>query len=308
MKKITIATVLAGAALSGFCLESSNIVGYRAQELADQSKGGGFKMISPSFLTIGKNGCHLSELIPTGYEYNEDMVYVAFGTTGQFNIQVLNAEGKVVATYGWVRTNMSYDPEGWEDDGHWTTPEGEVVPGGANDILFTPGTGLYFKAPGNAGDEGTPYPLMVAGQVFNGTVPVKFLDDGGFQTLGNPYPTSIMLSSMIPEGYEYNEDMVYVAFGTTGQFNIQVLSAEGKVSKTYGWVRTNMTYDPEGWSDDGHWTTPEGEVVFNKETGKYDNDVEFKQGDGFYFKSPGHEGDDPKEHPYTMRINYPLAK
>ena len=255
---------------------------------------GGFTMNGNSFIGIGETqGLRLTTLSPKGYEANQDLID-GEGTTGEFNIQTLTKLGKTIKTYNWVR---SYDAENeeWNDDGHWMVDGATVVPGGANDPVFKAGSGLWTAAPDWAEDDGAVYSLTDAGEVSTNDVKWVF-NIGGFTPCANPFPVGIRLSSLIPVGYENNQDLID-GEGTTGEFNIQTLTKVGKTIKTYNWVRS---YDAENeeWNDDGHWMVDGATVVPGGA-----NDPVFGIGQGLWIAAPDYAEDDGAE--YSMTVKYP---
>ena len=270
-------------------IESENTVGYMEKSM----NVGGFTMNAASFASVGQNGLRLTSFVPRGYEANEDIID-AEGTAGEFNIQILTKLGRTDKTYAWVR---SYDADAgeWNDDGHWTYNGATVVPGSANDPIFNAGTGLWTAAPDWAGDDDTDYTVTDAGEVKKDSVTWLF-NIGGFTPCGNPFPVGVRLSSLIPQGYEANEDIID-AEGTAGEFNIQILTKLGRTEKTYAWVRS---YDADAgeWNDDGHWTYNGATVVPGSA-----NDPIIAPGQGLWIAAPDWAGDDNAV--YSMTVNYP---
>lgn len=271
---------------------SSEIVGYTTKEM----NVGGATMSGNSFVGIGETtGLRLTALEPKGYEANQDLID-GEGTTGEFNIQLLTKLGKTDKTYLWVRT-YDADEEKWQNDGCWMYNGAAITAGDENDVLFTAGQGLWISAPDYTDDDGAAYTFTDAGAVSTNDVKWVF-NIGGATACANPYPTSIRLSSLIPVGYESNQDLID-GEGTTGEFNIQILTKVGKTEKTYLWVRS---YDADGetWVDDGHWVYNGATIVAGSE-----NDPEFKAGQGLWIVAPDYTDDDGAE--YSMTARYPAA-
>ena len=247
-----------------------------------------------SFIGMGETqGMRLTSLEPKGYEANQDILD-AEGTSGEFNIQTLTKVGKRDKAYVWVRT-YDVDEEKWNDDGHWMYNGATVVAGSANDPLFKAGSGLWTAAPDYADDEGAVYSFTDAGEVSTNDVKWVF-NIGGFTACANPFPVGIRLSSLIPAGYENNQDILD-AEGTSGEFNIQTLTKVGKRDKAYVWVRT-YDVDEEKWNDDGHWMVNGAIVVPGSE-----NDPIFNIGQGLWIAAPDYADDDGAE--YSMTAKYP---
>ena len=290
MKKLMIAAAASIAAVGAFAVESANIVGYTTKSM----NIGGATMKGNSFIGVGETqGLRLTALEPKGYENNQDLID-GEGTSGEFNIQMLTKLGKTSKMYTWVR---SYDVDNgeWNDDGHWEVSGAVVVPGSENDALFKAGSGLWTIAPDWADDDGAEYTFTDAGEVSTNDVKWVF-NIGGATACANPYPVGIRLSSLIPVGYENNQDLID-GEGTSGEFNIQILTKLGKTSKMYTWVRT---YDVDNgeWNDDGHWEVS-GTVVVPGSA----NDPVFDIGQGLWIIAPDYADDDGAE--YSMTAKYP---
>ena len=255
---------------------------------------GGATMKGNSFIGIGENqGMRLTALEPKGYEANQDILD-AEGTAGEFNIQTLTKVGKTDKIFYWVRT-YDVDEEKWNNDGHWTYNGATVVAGSVNDQLFKAGSGLWTIAPDWAEDDGADYTFTDAGEVSTNDVKWVF-NIGGATACANPYPVGIRLSSLIPVGYENNQDLID-AEGTAGEFNIQTLTKVGKTNKIYYWVRS-YDVDEEKWNDDGHWTADGAAVVPGSA-----NDPVFGIGQGLWIIAPDYAEDDGAE--YSMTAKYP---
>ena len=134
-------------------MESANVVGYMNKTMNE----GGFTMNGASFLSVGKAGMNLTDLVPSGYEGNQDLKD-AEGTMGEFNIQTLTKLGATEATYMWVRS-FNVDEEVWNDDGHWTVNGVTVVPNSDNDPVIPAGKGLWIAAPDWAEDDEAEYSI-----------------------------------------------------------------------------------------------------------------------------------------------------
>ena len=249
-------------------------------------------MNGASFLSMGKAGMNLTDLVPSGYEGNQDLKD-AEETRGEINIQTLTKLGKTEKTYMWVRS-FDVDEEKWNDDGHWIVDGVAVSKGDKNDALFTAGKGLWIAAPGYAEDDGAVYSMTDAGEVNTNDVKTV-LNEGGFAACANPFPVGVRLSSLIPVGYEGNQDLKD-AEETRGEFNIQTLTKLGKTEKTYMWVRS-FDVDEEKWNDDGHWIVDGVTVVPNS-----DNDPIIPAGQGLWIAAPGYAEDDGAEYSITFKF------
>ena len=247
-----------------------------------------------SFIGIGETqGLRLTALEPKGYEANQDIID-AEGTMGEFNIQTLTKLGRTDKLYSWVRS-YDVDNEVWNNDGHWTVGGVTIVPGDENDALFKAGSGLWTIAPDYADDDGAVYSFTDAGEVSTNDVKWVF-NIGGATACANPFPVGIRLSSLIPTGYENNQDIID-AEGTMGEFNIQTLTKLGRTDKLYSLVRSYVV-DNEVWNDDGHWTLNGVTIVPGSE-----NDPVFGVGQGLWIIAPDYADDDGAE--YSMTAKYP---
>ena len=101
------------------------------------------------------------------------------------------------------------------------------------------------------------------------------------------------ISSLKPQGYEANQDLID-GEGTTGEFNIQLLTKSGGLAGLYTFVRS---YDPDAgeWNDDAHWVNPNGdEVVAGTST-----DYLFPAGSGMWTIAPDYADDDGADYTVT---------
>jgi hypothetical protein len=112
---------LACATVSFAELASANIVGYSTTALQ-----AGFKAAGASFISIGKDGCNLTEIVPTGFDK----------TTGGVQIQLLNNAGVTTTTYKYYKGGRgTYATDGWYDGTTLITAD--------NDVTFAHGDGLW---------------------------------------------------------------------------------------------------------------------------------------------------------------------
>ena len=280
------------ATVGASAIESANIVGYSDLD----TNVGGAKMKSAPFLAIGgAAGTYVSSLTPKGYEANQDLID-GEGTSGEFNIQLLTKSGGTAGTYSFVRS-YDVDNDEWNNDAHWVNPNGQtVVAGTATDYLFPAGSGMWTIAPDYADDDGAEYTVTSSGEV--STNDVKFvLNVGGAKACGNPFPVGVKISSLVPTGYLSNQDLID-GEGTSGEFNIQLLTKTGGTAGTYSWVQS---YDVDGdqWNDDGHWVNPNGQVVVAGTA----SDYTISAGEGLWVLAPDYADDDGAE--YSITIKYP---
>ena len=291
-------------------------VGYQNVGLAEGG-GGGAKMISVPFTNIGEGGMRISSIIPQGYEENTAL-WGNKGTDAEFSIQLLAPDGTtaiipgteeepVLMLYSWTRTCTRKGE--WSDDGHWYDPYyADIEPGADNDYLFPRGTGLYMYIPENSEDDlEAVYDTTPAGEV--NTNDVKAVLNPGYAAgFGNPFPTNIRLSSLIPVGYEDNTAL-WGNKGTDAEFSIQILAPDGTtaivpgteeepVLVLYSWAHS-CTRKGE-WSDDGHWYDP---YYADIEPGA-ENDFVIEPGVGLWIYAP-EKSEDDLEAEYSITFKYP---
>lgn len=244
MKKLIFAVAGLCAAV-GYGVESANIVGYQTQNTA----GTGFAMKSASFTSVGATdgSSTLADIKIGGYEaYDEDTD--EGGTTGDFSIQFLNGSGKTTATYRWIDDDTE---TGWKYNGSIIDASTVALPSGG--AVWTKGAGLTMTSAGAVSDADT----------------VVKTEPTGFQAVGNTTPVDVTLADLAVTGYDpYDEDTD--EGGTTGDFSIQVLNAQGKTTATYRWIDDDTE---TGWKYNGDIidattvTIPAGTGVWVKGSG-----------------------------------------
>ena len=223
MKKLMVAAAAALTATIGFSVESSNIVGYQTQSTAST----GFAMKAASFATVGAadGSATLADIKITGYDpYDEEED--EGGTSGQFMIQFLNASGKMTATYQWFDDDSI---TGWVTSGSIVDASTVKLP--AAGAVWTKGAGLSITSSGAVPDADI----------------VKTFAASGFDAVGNTTPVDITLADLAVTGYDpYDEEED--EGGTSGQFMIQFLNAQGKMTATYQWFDDDSI---KGWVSGG---------------------------------------------------------
>ena len=201
----------------------TNVVGYQTQGTASS----GFAMKAASFETVGAvdGSATLADLKITGYDpYDE--VEDEGGTSGQFSIQFLNASGKTTATYQWFDDDVT---TGWKSAGSVVDASTVKLP--AAGAVWTKGAGLSITSSGAVSDADI----------------VKNFDSAGFAAVGNTTPVAVTLADLAVTGYDpYDE--VEDEGGTSGQFSIQFLDANGRTTATYQWFDDDVT---TGWKSGG---------------------------------------------------------
>ena len=154
----------------------------------------------------------LQSIRPVGDDVSDNVV-----------IQTLDFAGRTVDSYAWINwAGESFDQEAWVDDS-FTIVEG---------VEFTPGTGLWVQ--GLSGEQG----IQTAGKVGTNDVVVT-LRNGGTVT-GNPFPVTINLQDILPEGNDVSDNVV-----------IQTLDFAGRTVNSYAWINwAGESFDQEAWVDD----------------------------------------------------------
>ena len=222
----------------------SPAVGYTQTTLADDSQA-----ISVGFTEVGGAGFNL-----TSIKLDVD------GTcNGDIYIEILNSAGYTTDTYYWYQ-NARGKADGWYND------DGDQIGEDVDDIVFTPGTGLWLT-----GIDGEA--LTTAGKVYQADLGLTLADDS--QMLGNPYAAPIGLSANIE----------VVADGTcNGDIYIEMLDSAGYTTDTYYWYQ-NARGKTDGWyNDDGDLIGDDvDDVVFPAGTGLWVNGIEDAE---FNFTSP----------------------
>ena len=179
-------------------------------------------MLTPQFVpVVGGSAVSLSDLTPVGEGVD---------TEGAITVQTLNAYGVTVDSYMWIDWSADDDIVGW-CNGNF-----EVVEG----ITFAPGLGLWVTGTGS--DAG----IQSAGKVGTSDVVVQLRS--GATATGNPFPTSISLQDIVPQGDNVN---------TEGGITIQTLDAFGRTVDSYMWIDWSADDDIVGWCD-GNFEVVEG--------------------------------------------------
>jgi len=164
-------------------------------------------MVTPQFLNIGASAAMpLDAITPTGDDTSDNVA-----------IQTLNAAGQTVDTYTW--NDYMYETPCWVND------DFEQVSG----VSFPAGTGLWTY--GSAIDQG----IQTAGAVGKEDVVVQL--KSGATATGNPFPTTLSLSEILPEGDDTSDNVA-----------IQTLNAAGQTVDTYTW--NDYMYEEPCWVND----------------------------------------------------------
>jgi hypothetical protein len=218
MKKLMFA---AAALTAGFAMAdgivSSDIVGYAQSDLKF-----GNTLATPQFLNISTDtATPLQSIIPVGDDTSDNVA-----------LQTLDAYGYTAANYLWVNwAGDSGDQEAWVDDEEFQIVEG---------VSFAPGAGLWVT--GSSTDQS----IQTAGAVGKSDVVVQLRF--GNTAVGNPFPVSVDLQDIIPEGDDTSDNVA-----------LQTLDAYGYTVANYLWVNwAGDSGDQEAWVDDEEFQIVEG--------------------------------------------------
>ena len=185
----------------------SHFVGYAQSDLKT-----GFTMATPQFVGIGASSTiDLQSLKPIGENASDNI-----------SIQTLDAYGRSVDYYIWCDwAGESGDQEAWSDG------SGDVIEG----VTFAPGTGLWIQ--GLSTEQG----IQSAGAVGKSDVAIAL--GSGFTATGNPFPTTLDLQDIVPQGENLSDNV-----------SIQTLDAYGRSVDYYIWCDwAGESGDQEAWSD-----------------------------------------------------------
>ena len=173
-------------------------------------------MLTPQFVPVnGADAIALKDLTPVGDDVDTD---------GGITIQTLSSGGRTVDMYQWIDWG---DPKGW-CDGDYAIVDG---------VTFPAGQGLWVTGTSDGAA------IQSAGKV--GTADAVVQLRSGATATGNPFPITIDLQDIVPEGEDIDTD---------GGITIQTLSSGGRTVDMYQWIDWG---DPKGWCD-GDYTLVEG--------------------------------------------------
>ena len=177
----------------------------------------GSKALANAFVNIGGNGCHLTDIVPSGYTGS---------CKGAIAIQELDSFGMSANIYKWYDGGTGrYATKGWYKG------QTHIEVGDANDAFFEYGTGLWVS-----GIEGGVLPF--SGEVKLANVSLPLIQ--GSKMLGNPYPVTLkLLRDITPTGYTGS---------CKGAISIQELDAFGMSANIYKWYDGGTgRYATKGW-------------------------------------------------------------
>ena len=221
----------------------SSIVGYAQKDTASS----GFAMLGAQFEAVGAadGSSTLADLTISGYEpYDEEED--EGGTSGDFIIQFLSSSGTTEASYSW------YDDD--EKTG-WFDRSGNS----ANDVALTAAKGVWVRGGGLT--------MTSAGAVGENDIVITTASSG-FRAIANTTPVTLKLGQLTVSGYQpYDEEED--EGGTSGDFIIQFLNANGTTNSSYSWYDDD---EKTGWFD---------------RAGNNANNVEIPAGTGVWVRGGG---------------------
>ena len=143
-------------------------------------------------------------------------------TSDVVSIQTLDFAGRAIDTYIWCNwAGPDGDQEAWSDG------SGEIIEG----VKFAPGTALWIQ--GSDSTQG----IQTCGEVSASDIVIQLRN--GNIALGNPFPVSINLQDILPEGPDVSDNV-----------SIQTLDFAGRAIDTYIWCNwAGPDGDQEAWSD-----------------------------------------------------------
>ena len=171
-------------------------------------------MLTPQFINVGGGEMHIQDIKPQGDD-----------TSDNVTLQTLDKYGFTLKSYTWINwAGDNSDQEAWVDDSY------AIV-----DDSFPSAMGLWIQG---ATDQQS---IMSAGAV--GIQDVCFsLCQGGSTALGNPFPVSINIQDILPEGPDCSDNVT-----------IQTLDKYGFTVSSYTWINwAGDNSDQEAWVDDGY--------------------------------------------------------
>ncbi len=190
-------------------------------------------MVTPQFSPITGNTISLDSLVPTGENLADNI-----------DIRVLDSAGRTVdgcayAWNDWVDTNPC-----------WANEDFEKVEG----VTFAPGQGLWVYG------KSTTQGLQSVGQVGFSDVIVT-LRNGGTPT-GNPFPVSIDLQDILPEGENLPDNVDIRVLDSAGR------TVDGCAYAWNDWVDTNPCWATEDFekAEDVSFDPGQGLWVYGKST------------------------------------------
>ena len=230
MKKLMFAASAALCATVGLAIESSNIVGYMAKDMASA----GYYNYTPMFVGIGGKDPAVKDIVPSSKEVSDL-------SGGGIALLVLDTSRKFARTFAWFTEDDFMDVEGWYEGSEETPTE----------YTLGPGESLQVYAPYQV-------TLTYAGQVdqsaYSFTAP-----SAGYYMVGNQHATKMAVKAIVPSSTE-------VADLSGGGIALLVLDTSRKFAKTFAWFTEDDFMDVDGWYEGSEETPTEymlepGEVL-----------------------------------------------
>ena len=209
MKKMMLAAATLAAGVAMADIVSSDIVGYTTKTLADDKQA-----VSVGFIEVGGAGFNLTSL----------KLDVTGSCSGDIYIEILDTLGYTTQTYYWYQNAFGRD-DGWYND------DDDKIGEDVDDIVFTPGTGLWLTGLDGEG-------LTTAGKVIQADISIALADDK--QMIGNPYAAPIGLVANVE---------IEMDGSCSGDVYIEMLDSLGYTTQTYYWYQNAFGRD-DGWYND----------------------------------------------------------
>lgn len=209
-------------------VQSANIVGYSQSDL---DATGGFVAIAPQFTEVGNaSGLKLKDITP--------VTDTGTALRRKIQIQLLTSDGMVADYYRWEGTSGKT----WIAASATTDMGETVIPAGQGLwVLNTANCAANFRTAGEVGTSDIIQPLDNA---------------GGFVMVGNSFPSPVKLKDIVPS----------TETGTSlrRKIQIQLLTADGMVSKYYRWEgQSGKTWIAASSTEDvGETEIPAGQAMW----------------------------------------------
>ena len=188
------------------------VVGYQTVDVTT-----GFNMITPSFTGVGQTSYDLQEIKLSGEGVLGE---------GAENIQVVDSDGNISATYMWISKDISgAEEDGWCDDSFSLVDVSLIQ--GQSVLLYTEGDGV----------------ATVSGEVAtSNTKTYTVTANLGFNPVGNATPVDVDIQNIKLSGDGILGE---------GAENIQIVDSDGNISATYMWISKDISgAEEDGWCDD----------------------------------------------------------
>ena len=274
MKRLMITASAALCAAVGFCVESSNIVGYQTKGFDYQA----YWQRSACFNDIGDfDGYSIQQLVPKSNANAVDPM-----ADGEAQIQTLNDGGATDQTYFYLIGGA----ESAMPNAGWYTLSGGIYTLATK--TFVRGEGFIYMSPYAEDDEGDELEttLQSAGQVNTAAKTITH-DYQAYYQRANYRPVEMSIQKLVPASNPNAVDPM-----ADGEAQIQTLNDGGATDQTYFYLigGAESAMPNAGW-----YTLSGGVYTLATKT--------FGPGEGFIFMSPYAEDDEGDELPTTLTFN-----